>query len=615
MCKDLKRLAIGNIPFDTSKTIKVAGFVENIRDHGELVFVDMKNGLDILQLVFNNSLSDFEEIKNLKPGSTIKACGDIILRSHDRINKNIKSGKYELVIAEFIIVSKALPLPIDSNTLNENKILEYRNIHLRNDKYHKILKLKSDISASMRITLSSQDFMDIETPLLTRATPGGAKDFLALSSQKEKHVFGLAQSPQLFKQLLMTSGFEKYYQIAKCFRDEELRSDRQPEFLQLDLEMSWVNQIDIMDITSQLVYDIESNVLNNELEDIETKTYKEVMNKYCSDKPDLRYNLEFHNLNNILKNTEFQVFKDIINKGGVIKSIAIPTRLYSKKQRRDIEKLAISNGASGLGYLMYKEDELISPLSKFMSATDIENIKKETVYTDTEEYNIRGNKIIYFIADIDIKKVNKIGDALRRKFAEDLELLSDRRKYLWVIDFPLFEKKEDGSIGAMHHPFTKPNMKDYEDYQKGKLSKFEIKTQSYDLVLNGSEIGGGSERIDSEELQNEIFDLLEFDEENKSSLEWFTKLFKYGVPEHAGIALGVDRYVQKILNLKSIKESIPFPKNSYSECKLTFAPSEISKKEIKEYGFRKIENNNGSAGVSQNNGIIMEDNNGTINFK
>jgi len=597
----MKRIHISKLNLEelqnNNNDILLAGYVENVRDHGDVVFIDLNNDSELLQLIFNPDFKDFEKVKDIKAHSTIKVVGKIIHREDDRINKKIKSGLYELKVSDLTIVSIAAPLPIDENTLNENVLLANRNIQLRGSKFQNILKNKSQIMKVMRNYLEGEDFVEFETPLLTRTTPGGAKDFLTLSSQHEKNVYGLVQSPQMFKQLLMTSGFERYYQFAKCFRDEELRSDRQPEFLQLDIEMSWAEENDVINLISGMVNEVEEKVF-----DSFSKTginssqaiypYQAVMDKYGSDKPDLRFNLELININDILKDTTFNAFKNIIDNGGVVKTITIPADHYSKKGRKDIEKFAVSHGAKGLGYLLITDEGIVSPLTKFLSEEEIEIIMRVSNFDEfDEDFNstvekYKNNRIIYFIAD-EVHAANKVCNELRNKFAKDLGLIQENtRSYLWVYNFPMFEKKADGNIAPMHHPFTKPYEEDIKAYEAGEIDIYDIGTYSYDLVLNGSEIGGGSVRIESKELQEKVFEMLNMSEEDKNSMEWFTELFKFGVPEHAGFAMGVDRFVQKLLNLDTIRDSIPFPKNSSSECSLTNAPSEIDRKQWKEYGLK-----------------------------
>jgi len=571
-------------------TLFVAGYIENIRNHGELLFFDIINNGDILQIVINNNIENFDTLKHIRTNSTVKVYGTIILRDEDMINNNIATGLYELKADKVIIVSYAEALPIDNSTLNENSLLQYRNIHIRTSNYLKdVLQFKSKIMNQLRSYLISNEFVDIETPILTRSTPGGAKDFLTLSSQHEHEVFGLVQSPQLFKQVLMTSGIEKYFQIAKCFRDEELRSDRQPEFLQLDLEMSWVSMEEVMVLIEKMVLKLEEdNFQKTFREPLERISYFEAITKYGSDKPDLRFNLPLIDISNLLQNTDFGVFKSILDSGGQIKTITIPANIYSKKERKDLEKFAISNGAKGLGYFLVSEEGINSPLLKFLSEKEVEDILAISQFEEKDyENNYDNNKIVFFIADTNVEQVAQIGDALRNKFAEDLNLKdSNTRKYLWVYDFPMFEKKKDGSIASMHHPFTKPKESDLKEFKEGKRDILDITTYSYDLVLNGAEIGGGSVRIENIDLQKEVFDLLQLSEADIDSLSWFTDLFQFGVPEHAGFALGIDRFVQQLLNLESIKESIAFPKNKSSECPLTNAPSGLDSKTYSEYGFR-----------------------------
>jgi len=561
----------------------IKGTILSIRDHGEIVFVDTKvnkiKSIDIPEEIYltktNSSdceyqlkflLKDFDNIdieKQLSIGSSISAIGTTINREDADVNSKKTYGEVELLVSSFD-VNKSKQSPIDDSTKDPQKLLEYRTLQLRQDSFQDMIKFKSDVMKKIRRNLEDFDFTEVETPILTRSTPGGAKDFQVLSSQHKTSSYGMVQSPQMFKQLLMTTGLQKYYQFAKCFRDEELRSDRQPEFLQLDLEMAWATSSDIINV-------VETSL---GLSNVNTITYKEAMDLYGCDKPDVRFDLKLNDVSDIFSNSSFDSFK-----GKSIKSITIPADFYSKKKRKEIEKLAFSLGAKGLGYFLINEDGMTSPLEKFFTEDEVQQVIDRCS-------QFKNNEIIYFVADDSMSLVNKIISELRLKFGHDLykDEIVGKLEYLWVVDFPMFEEKDDGSISSSHHPFTKPLKEDWEAFKVGTLDKLDIRTHSYDLVLNGSEIGGGSERIANPSLQEDVFNELNLPENEYNSLSWFVELLSYGTPPHAGFALGVDRYVVCLKGKKDIRESIAFPKDGTGKCPMTNAPSLISN--ITDYGFR-----------------------------
>ena len=476
---------------------------------------------------------------------------------------------------EILSSAQTLPFIIGDDSVSEDIRLKYRYLDIRNEKTMNNLKLRHKITSAIRNHLNGEDFIEVETPILINTTPEGARDYLVPSRLHDGKFFALPQSPQIFKQLLMVGGVEKYYQIARCFRDEDLRADRQPEFTQVDIEMSFVKQDDIINMAEGLI----KSAFKAAGVEVETPfrrlTWKDAMDKYGSDKPDTRFGLELFDVTDIMQASTFEAFKAVINAGGTVRAIRIPgIANYSRKDMDDVRNLAISFGAKGLAWVTYMEDgEVKSPVFKFLNEEQIAEIKNRAQAD-------RGD-IVFFVADLP-KVVFDVLGRLRLHFGEKLGLI-DKSKHdlLWVVDFPLFEySAEEDRYVSVHHPFTMPNP---EDIDKLENNKGEVRSIAYDIVYNGNELGGGSIRIHSSELQTQIFKALGLTEEDiQVKFDFLVNAFKYGTPPHGGIALGLDRLVALLTRSDSIRDVIAFPKNSQAKCLMTNAPANVSEEQLRE---------------------------------
>ncbi len=514
----------------------------------------------------------FEEARKLKNEWVIKVTGKVAERSSK--NKNIPTGDIEVEAKNIEILSrsKQLPFEIDeTGNLNENMRLTYRYLDIRRPKMLNNIIKRNDMLFSIRKFMNDNGFLDIDTPILAKATPEGARDFIVPSRINKGDFYALPQSPQLFKQILMVSGVDKYYQLAKCFRDEDLRADRQPEFTQLDLEMSFIEQEDILNVTEALAKQVFKDVTGIEItENFERMSYDDAMNFYGSDKPDLRFDMKLIDLSKETQNSGFGVFENAIKDEGNVKAIVAPNaEKFSRKYIKDLEDFVKTYfKAKGLAYIKINEDgEINSPIAKFFTEEKLAEI--------TQKLGIKNNEIALILAD-KYKIVHDGLGALRLKLGEELELIDkDSFKFLWVIDFPMFEwSEEENRYKAQHHPFTSIKQEDRKYLDSNELDK--IKTDSYDMVLNGYEIGGGSIRIHEEELQEKVFEKLGLSkEEQQEKFGFFLEVLKYGVPPHGGLAFGIDRWLMAMLKENSIKEVIPFPKTNKGQDLMTGAPAEI----------------------------------------
>ena len=481
--------------------------------------------------------------------------------------------------------SKALPFEISENNINENLRLTYRYLDLRRKKMLDNIVKRNAMLFSIREFMNNEGFLDIDTPILGKATPEGARDFIVPSRMQKGEFYALPQSPQLFKQTLMVAGMDKYYQLAKCFRDEDLRGDRQLEFTQLDMEMSFIHQEDIMDLVERLAKKVFKDVTGEEkLEKFDRITYDYAMNNYGSDKPDLRFDMKIKDLSEIVANKGFSVFDDAINNGGSVRAIVSDDIDFSRKKIKDLEDFVKTYyKAKGLAYIKVGEDENInSPIAKFFDEDTLNNIKNTLELTN--------NKIAFILADKNKIVLDGLG-ALRLKLGNDLGLINkDEFKFAWVVDFPMFEySEEEGRYLAQHHPFTSIKKEDVKYLDSGELEK--IKSESYDLVLNGYEIGGGSIRIHDSELQAKVFDTLGLSKEEQiDKFGFFLETLSYGVPPHGGLAFGLDRWLMAMQKETSIKEVIPFPKTNKGQDLLTGAPASVDVKQLsEELKLKKIE--------------------------
>jgi len=567
----LNELRIENV----GEEVVLSGWVSKVRDLGHFTFIDLRDRYGITQILVNEEVSGkelFEEARKLKNEWVIKVTGKVAERSSK--NKNIPTGDIEVEAKNIEILSrsKQLPFEIDeTGNLNENMRLTYRYLDIRRPKMLNNIIKRNDMLFSIRKFMNDNGFLDIDTPILAKATPEGARDFIVPSRINKGDFYALPQSPQLFKQILMVSGVDKYYQLAKCFRDEDLRADRQPEFTQLDLEMSFIEQEDILNVTEALAKQVFKDVTGIEItENFERMSYDDAMNFYGSDKPDLRFDMKLIDLSKETQNSGFGVFENAIKDGGNVKAIVAPNaEKFSRKYIKDLEDFVKTYfKAKGLAYIKINEDgEINSPIAKFFTEEKLAEI--------TQKLGIKNNEIALILAD-KYKIVHDGLGALRLKLGEELELIDkDSFKFLWVIDFPMFEwSEEENRYKAQHHPFTSIKQEDRKYLDSNELDK--IKTDSYDMVLNGYEIGGGSIRIHEEELQEKVFEKLGLSkEEQQEKFGFFLEVLKYGVPPHGGLAFGIDRWLMAMLKENSIKEVIPFPKTNKGQDLMTGAPAEI----------------------------------------
>lgn len=569
------------------QSVTISGWIDKVRDMGPFVFIDLRDRYGITQVLVNeNSPKEVLELaKKLKNEFVIQVEGKVNERTSK--NKNILTGDIE-VLAENINVlskSKALPFEISENNINENLRLTYRYLDLRRKKMLDNIVKRNAMLFSIREFMNNEGFLDIDTPILGKATPEGARDFIVPSRMQKGEFYALPQSPQLFKQTLMVAGMDKYYQLAKCFRDEDLRGDRQLEFTQLDMEMSFIHQEDIMNLVERLAKKVFKDVTGEEkLEKFDRITYDYAMNNYGSDKPDLRFDMKIKDLSEIVVNKGFSVFDDAINNGGSVRAIVSDDVDFSRKKIKDLEDFVKTYyKAKGLAYIKVGEDGNInSPIAKFFDEDTLNNIKNTLELTN--------NKIAFILADKNKIVLDGLG-ALRLKLGNDLGLINkDEFKFAWVVDFPMFEySEEEGRYLAQHHPFTSIKKEDVKYLDSGELEK--IKSESYDLVLNGYEIGGGSIRIHDSELQAKVFDTLGLSKEEQiDKFGFFLETLSYGVPPHGGLAFGLDRWLMAMQKETSIKEVIPFPKTNKGQDLLTGAPASVDVKQLsEELKLKKIE--------------------------
>jgi aspartyl-tRNA synthetase len=568
------------------KHIAVAGWVHRRRDHGGVIFVDLRDREGLLQVVFDPEEAQvFAQAERLRNEFVIRVAGRVRARPAGTANPHLASGAVELLAQEIEILNRSEPLPFQlDEVVNEELRLKYRYLDLRREVMSRRLRLRHRITRAMRAYLDAHGFVDIETPMLTKATPEGARDYLVPSRTHAGKFFALPQSPQIFKQLLMIAGFDRYYQIVRCFRDEDLRADRQPEFTQLDVETSFLSQSAIMDLMEALVRQLFHEVLDVALpQPFPRLTFADALRRYGSDKPDLRVPLELVDVGDLLKDCDFKVFAGPANDAaGRVAALRVPGGgALSRKQLDDYAAYVGRYGAKGLAYLKVNErakgrEGLQSPIIKFLSDAALEGILERSGATD--------NDLIFFGAD-KAKIVNDAMGALRLLVGEDRGLVSTGWQPLWVVDFPMFEWDEQGHRwSAMHHPFTAPQDEDaaaLRAYPAGALAR------AYDMVLNGSEIGGGSVRIHRQEMQSTVFELLDIDAaEAAAKFGFLLEALKLGAPPHGGIAFGLDRLAMLMAGADSIREVIAFPKTQTAADPLTDAPTAVSEAQLRELHIR-----------------------------
>ena len=562
------------------KEVVLKGWVNKKRNLGSLIFIDLRDREGIVQIVFREGEPSFDIADSLKPEYCIMVKG--IVRERESKNENIFTGKVEVLCSDIEVYSKSKALPFmveEGFEVNENLKFKYRYLSLRNEIYQNIFKVRSNVSNAFREFLHKDGFIEISTPILNKSTPEGARDFLVPSRVNKGMFYALPQSPQIYKQLLMVSNFDKYYQIATCFRDEDLRANRQPEFTQVDIEMSFVNEVDVKDKMEQLIKHVFNKTVNTNLSEkfMEMK-YDDCMNLYGSDKPDIRFEMKIMDMKETFINSDFPVFKKSIENGEEIRGIKAENTKFSRKEFDKFTEFVKNHyKASNLIYINYKEGEISSSINKFLTDED----KKLLI----DKYQLKNGDCLFIISDIKKIVLNALG-ALRLNLAERLELLKDNKefKFLWVTEFPLYEySEEDQRYYAAHHPFTMPQDEDIKYFDTKEYSK--IRAKAYDLVLNGEEIGGGSIRIHDDEIQRKMFEALGLTSKDvEDKFGFFVEALKYGTPPHGGIAFGFDRIVMFLTGINDIKDVIAFPKNKKSECLLSQAPNEVDSIQLDELG-------------------------------
>ena len=571
---------------EEGQEVAVAGWVHRRRDHGGVIFIDLRDREGLVQVVFNPEKKEiFTEAERIRSEYVLSVKGTVRIRPDGTKNPNMKTGEIEIIASELNTLNDSLTPPFhhDENASEEVR-LKYRYLDLRRESMLHNLRLRHRVTQALREFLDKNGFVDIETPMLTRATPEGARDYIVPSRTHQGKFFALPQSPQIFKQLLMMSGFDRYYQIVRCFRDEDLRADRQPEFTQLDIEMSFVDQQSVMNKMQDLIRYVFDQVMNISLPEVfPVMPYSEAMRRFGSDKPDLRIPMELVDLSDIMQEVEFKVFSGPAkNKDGRVAALAVPGgSSLSRKEIDDYTSFVARYGAKGLAYIKIediskKKDGMQSPILKFLPDEVIDEL--------VNRVDINDGDIIFFGAD----KENIVNDALgalRVRIGKDLNLLEEGWQPLWVTDFPMFEKdKNSNNWTSLHHPFTAPSIDDAEELEN---NPGKVLSKAYDMVLNGSEIGGGSIRIHNKKMQAKVFQLLNIsDAEAQEKFGFLLQALEYGCPPHGGIAFGLDRIIMLLSGAESIRDVIAFPKTQTASCPLTDAPGEVSSEQLKETGIR-----------------------------
>ena len=566
---------------DVGKTITLYGWVQKKRDLGGVIFIDLRDRSGICQLVIKDNSNYYDIATTLKNESVLKIKGLVCERENK--NPNLPTGEIEIEVETLELLNSSFDLPfeiIDNTTALEDTRLKYRYLDLRRPILQEKLIIRHKITMAIRKFLDKEDFLEIETPILCKSTPEGARDYLVPSRCNKGKFFALPQSPQLFKQLLMIGGMERYFQIAKCFRDEDLRSDRQPEFTQVDLEMSFVDQEDVIDLTERLIAYVFKEIKNIDIKlPIPRMKYDDAIKLYGSDKPDLRFDMPIYDITDIFKDTNFTIFKDIIEKSGIINCLVVKNQAsnYSRKMLDQLTEFIKTYKATELAFLKMGE-EITGSIAKVVTETELANLK--------DTLNLEDNDLVLIIANQNYKIVKTALGALRLKLGKDLNLIDEKDyKLVWITDFPSFEySEEEKRYVSCHHPFTSPRD---EDQDKLLTDPGNCYSKAYDIVINGYEAGGGSIRIHDQNIQAKMFEALGLtDEDIKNKFGFFVDALKYGTPPHGGLALGLDRLVMLLTETDNIRDVIAFPKTASASCLMSECPTSVDKKQLKELAIK-----------------------------
>ncbi|MBO8172634.1 MAG: aspartate--tRNA ligase [Bacillaceae bacterium] len=566
---------------DIGKTVVLNGWVQKRRDLGGVIFVDLRDKSGIIQIVFNPEVAEkaYEIGDTVRNEYVLAVEGEVVQRSEETVNPKLKTGEIEVYVHDVKILNKAKTPPFaieDGVNVDESVRLKYRYLDLRRPEMQESMRLRYRATKAFRDYLDQHDFVEVETPILTKSTPEGARDYLVPSRVHPGEFFALPQSPQLFKQLLMVSGFDRYFQIVRCFRDEDLRADRQPEFTQVDIETSFLSMEDLLAMMEKMMADLFEKTIGYKVETpFERLTYQEAMDRFGSDKPDLRFGMELVDISDIAANCDFKVFRGAVEKGGQVKGINVKgvAAQYSRKEVDDLAKFAAKYGAKGLAWMAFKDGDVKGPIAKFFSDEEMTQIK--------ERFEAEEGDLLLYVADNHKVVADTLG-ALRLKFGHELDLIDDSVfKFAWVVDFPLLEYDEnEGRYVALHHPFTMPREEDIPLFES---DPGKIRAQAYDMVLNGYEIGGGSMRIYQRDVQEKMFKALGFtQEEAYEKFGFLLDAFEYGTPPHGGIAFGLDRIVMLLAGRNNLRECIAFPKTASASDLMTDAPGTVSDEQLKE---------------------------------